>query len=42
MDIVSTKKLQEKDISIIRALQNYAEEHGYSLERIVFPIGGSE
>lgn len=42
MDIVSSEKLKEKDISIIRALQNYAEEHGCSLERIVFPIGGTK
>ena len=30
MDIVTTKKLDEKEIKIVRALQNYAENHGYS------------
>lgn len=42
MDIVIDRKLEDKDISIVRALQNYAEEHGYSLDRVVFPCGGTK
>lgn len=42
MDIVINRKIEDEDISIIRALQKYSEEHGYSLDRIVFPVGGSE
>lgn len=42
MDIVIDRKIEDKDISIIRALQKYSEEHGYSLDRVVFSVGGSE
>ena len=40
MDIVTTKKIEEKEVKIIRSLQSYAENHGFKLNMVVFPIGG--
>lgn len=42
MDIVIDRKIEEDDICIVRALQSYAEEHGFSLDRVVFPCGGAK
>lgn len=41
MDIVTTKKIEEKEVKIIRLLQGYAENHGFKLDMVVFPIGGN-
>lgn len=41
MDIVTGgRKLDEKDILIIKALQDYAERNNCTLDMVVFPING--